>query len=302
MESLPRDSTLHRYREIVADWDGFIEAALTPPDPVFRVNTLLADPAIVAARLRRQGFAVTALPWGGLYRCRQDGLGRTLEHWLGWFYLQEATQCLPVLALAPRPGDRALDLCASPGGKASQMAAWMENEGTLVVNEPIGRRHPALLANLNRLGVLNAIVCAYRGESFPGAGGYDRVLVDAPCSAEGTLRKDPSARRGASRRTIDRLAALQQRLIVRGFDLLRHGGVLVYSTCTLAPEENEAVIAHLVEVRDAVVDPLQLPVPTDPGLTAWNGITFPRSIARCVRIYPHHIDSGGGFLARLSRA
>jgi len=299
---LPSDSTLHRYASIIPDWDAFVNAALTPLPAVLRVNTLLAEPEDVVERLARRGFHLTPLPWGGLYQCAAPGLGRTLEHWAGCFYLQEAAQTLPPLALDPQPGETVLDLCASPGGKASQMAALMENRGTLVVNEPIARRQPALLANLNRLGVLNSVVTAYRGESFPGSGCFDRVLVDAPCSGEGTLRKDSSMRRGASAATIHRLAALQRRLIVRAFDLVRPGGTLVYSTCTFAPEENEAVIASLLEVRKATVERAALPTSTSAGLTTWDGATLPEELAGCARVYPHQGDSGGGFLARVCRS
>lgn len=297
--SLPDDSRLHRYREIITDWPSFSAAAATPSPDVLRTNTLLASPGRVRDRLEAAGFPLRSLPWEELFSCSQPGLGRTLEHWLGWFYLQEATQTLPVCALDPQPGESILDLCAAPGGKTSQIAARMRNRGLLVANEPSGRRHPALLANLNRLGILNAVVTAYRGESFPGKERFDRILVDAPCSAEGTLRKDTTMRLGASPSTIDRLARLQRRLLQRAFDLLRPGGVLVYSTCTFAPEENEARVAALLETRDARVEPVSLPVSGAPGIPRWCGTEFPEEVTHCVRLYPHHLDSGGGFLARL---
>ncbi|UCF10846.1 MAG: NOL1/NOP2/sun family putative RNA methylase [Candidatus Bipolaricaulota bacterium] len=298
---LPEDSHLRRYRDIIPEWSRFVAASTTAPPDVLRTNTLYVTGEELQTRLERRGVALRSLPWEDLFSTSESGLGRSLEHWLGWFYLQEATQTLPVVALDPRPGEAVLDLCAAPGGKTSQIAARMENCGLLVANEPSGRRHPALLANLNRLGVLNCTVTAYRGESFPGRERFDRILVDAPCSAEGTLRKDPSMRTGATPKTIERLARLQRRLLIRAFDLLRPGGVLVYSTCTFAPEENEAAVAALLEARDAAVEPVVLPVRGAPGITTWDDSSYPDDVSRCVRIYPHHIDSGGGFVARVVR-
>jgi len=217
------------------------------------------------------------------------------------FYVQEAVQVLPVRLLDPQPGERVLDLCAAPGGKCTQIAALMRNKGLLVANEPNGRRQQALLANLNRLGVLNATVTGYRGEMFPLQVRFDRVLVDAPCSGEGTLRKKESPGTGASPGTIRRLSAIQRRLILHGYDLLRPGGTLVYSTCTFAPEENEAVVSTLLTERDAEIEPVTLPFPASPGLNAWQGLTFPEEVTGCVRIYPQHLDSGGGFIARFRK-
>jgi NOL1/NOP2/sun family putative RNA methylase len=293
---------LARYQEIIPDWEGFLTACSRPLPTVLRVNPLKTTRNRLAARLAEQGIDPSVLPWADdLLETEHAAVGRTMEHWLGLFYIQEAVQTLPVRALGPRPGERILDLCAAPGGKTTQIASQMGNRGVLVANEPSGRRHPALLANVNRLGILNTVITAYRGESFPLRTAFDRVLVDAPCSAEGTLRKEPSLRDGAAPRTIARLAAVQRRLITRGYDLLRPGGRLVYSTCTFAPEENEAVVAHLLAARPARVEPFQMPTTASPGLTRWAGAVYPREIGGCKRIYPHQINSGGGFIACITR-
>lgn len=130
---------------------------------------------------------------------------------------------------------------------------------------------------------------------------FDRILVDAPCSAEGTLRKEPSLRGGASESAIVRLSRLQRRLILRAYDLLVPGGVLVYSTCTFAPEENEETIVHLLKERDAILEPITLAIPSSPGVTRWAESVYSDVVSRSVRIYPHHIDSGGGFIARIRK-
>jgi len=291
-----------RYRSIIEDWEAFQRAAEMPMPYVVRANTLKIESPVLYTRLLDAGIDVIPYEWNGDLFELAEPPGRRIEHWLGFYYAQEAVQTLPVMALDPQPGETALDLCAAPGGKATYIAARMRNRGTLVANEPSGRRQMSLLANINRLGVLNTMVTAYQGENFPMQTSFDRILVDAPCSAEGTLRKEPSLRNGASSGTIARLARLQKRLILRAFDLLAAGGLLVYSTCTFAPEENEAVVAHLLQERDAQIIPFNSPIEASSGLLGWHGETFPEQTKHCVRVYPHHLNSGGGFLARITRA
>ncbi len=298
---MERDNLL-RYRPVMDDWDAFLVAARTPLPHVVRVNTLKISPSSLQQRLVASGIGVASYEWSEELLEIADPPGRQIEHWLGLYYAQEAVQTLPVLALDPQPEKKILDLCAAPGGKATFIAARMQNRGTLVANEPNGRRQMSLLANINRLGVLNTMITAYQGENFPLGTKFDRVLVDAPCSAEGTLRKVSSLQHGASIGTITRLARLQKRLIVRAFDLLTPKGLLVYSTCTFAPEENEAVVAHLLQERAARILPIEIPVEAATGLTEWLDEPFPQEIQRCVRVYPHHLDSGGGFVALIGRA
>ena len=292
---------LPRYRAIIPGWDRLLDTCQRPLPTIVRTNTLRIAPEDLRERLLQQGISTSRVPWEATLLEADRPVGGTIEHWLGLLYVQEAVQVPPVIALDPRPGDAVLDLCAAPGGKSTQIAARMDGIGPLVANEPNGRRQQALLANINRLGILNATITSYRGESFPLRARFDRVLVDAPCSAEATLRKEPSLRAGASTETIARLGRLQKRLIVRAYDLLRPGGVLVYATCTFAPEENESVVAHLLKARDARLSPLSLPFEASPGLAAWGKETYPSEVRGCVRVYPHQIDSGGGFVARFER-
>jgi len=291
-----------RYTSIIEEWDAFQKASNTPMPYVVRSNTLKTSSDELAQRFVDSDINTVRYAWNKDLFELSEPPGRRIEHWLGLYYSQEAVQTLPVIALDPQPGETVLDLCAAPGGKTTYIAARMQNQGTLVANEPSGRRQMSLLANINRLGVLNTMVTAYQGENFPMQTSFDRILVDAPCSAEGTLRKEPSLRHGASSGTIARLARLQKRLILRAFDVLAPGGCLVYSTCTFAPEENEAVVAHLLQERTAQILPFDAPFNAASGLTAWQGETFPPEIGHCVRVYPHHLNSGGGFLARITRA
>jgi len=299
--TLEADTVLPRYRSIIPDWERFVDTCQRPLPTIARTNTLRIAPAELRERLLKQGISASQLTWEPTLIEVDRPVGNTIEHWLGLLYIQEAVQTLPVTVLDPRPGEAVLDLCAAPGGKTTQIAAHLGGSGPIVANEPSGRRQQALLANVNRLAVLNATITAYRGENFPLRARFDRILVDAPCSAEATVRKEVSLRAGAPKGTIARLARLQKRLIVRAYDCLRPGGVLVYSTCTFAPEENESVVAHLLQQRDARLTPVLLPVNVSAGLPSWGGETYPPEIRGCARVYPHQLDSGGGFVARIER-
>ena len=295
---------MERYKGIIPDWEGFWEAIRAPLPTVIRVNTLRISPSELRGRLEAQGFRLTPLPWDeGLFRVEgETPIGATLEHWLGYYYVQEATQTLPVLALDPRPGERVLDLCAAPGGKATQIAQRMGDRGLVVANDVSAKRLQALLANAYRLGTRSLVVTEARGESFPRpARLFDRVLVDASCSGEGTARRHPHLRRGASLGLIRRLAGLQRRLLARALELVKPGGTVVYSTCTLAPEENEGVVSWALDQGLAELVHWEPPAPHARGLTEFAGQQFRSELRGAVRIYPHHFDSEGGFIAVLRR-
>ncbi len=294
---------MERYREIIPDWESFWEVLHQPLPPVIRTNTLRIEPWILRRRLEAKGFALVPLSWDETCFVAKGEIpiGNTLEHWLGYYYVQEATQLLPVKALAPGPGEWVLDLCAAPGGKATQIAQYMADQGLLVANDSSPKRIQALLANIYRLGVKCAVVTECPGESFPGAGSFDRVLVDAPCSSEGVARKFPHLRKGARLGTIKRLSGIQKRLLARALELVKPEGIVVYSTCTLAPEENEAVVKHVIERGLAELVPWEPPVPHARGLVRFGTDEYGPELKKTVRIYPYHFDSEGGFLAVLRR-
>lgn len=294
---------MERYREIIPDWESFWETLHRPLPAVIRTNTLRIEPYVLKRRLEAKGFDLKPLPWDETCFVVEGemSIGNTLEHWLGYYYVQEATQLLPVKALAPRPGERVLDLCAAPGGKSTQIAQYMEDQGLLVANDSSAKRIQALLANIYRLGIKCVVVTECPGEKFPGERRFDRVLVDAPCSAEGVARKFPHLRQGAPLGTILRLSALQKKLLARALELVRPGGIVVYSTCTLAPEENEEVVKGVLERGLAELIPWEPPVPHSPGLIRFGPVEYGQKMRGAVRIYPHHFDSEGGFIAVLRR-
>ncbi len=294
---------MERYRGIIPDWDEFWEAIHTPLPTVIRTNTIKTTPAELKHRLEAKGFALEELSWNPLL-FRVEGeipIGATLEHWLGLYYVQEATQTLSPLALDPKPGEVILDLCAAPGGKTTQIAAMMDNRGTIVANDMNPKRLRALMANVYRMGAICCVVTECRGEHFPGEGIFDRVLVDAPCSAEGTARKYPHLRQGASPGYIQRMAAIQRGLLYRALELVVPGGIVVYSTCTIAPEENEGVVSRAIKRGLAELIPWEPPAPHARGLPRFGREEYGEEMENAVRIYPHHFDSDGGFIAVLRK-
>ncbi len=220
-----------------------------------------------------------------------------IEHVLGHIHIQEEVSMIPSIVLDPRPGDRVLDLCAAPGSKTTQISQATENRGLIIANEPSLARITSLRSNCERLGAVNVAITRYDGRRFPQQQ-FDRVLVDAPCSSEGMARKDPKVLgRCSLKRSFD-LQALQIGLLKRAVQLTRSGGIIVYSTCTYAPEENEAVVDDVLRQSQDTVCLEKASVQGlkgCSGLTEWNGTEFCDELKHCVRYYPHQNDTGGFF-------
>jgi NOL1/NOP2/sun family putative RNA methylase len=299
------DRFLERYRALVPDFDAFMQAMTTPVPTCLRINTLKAAPDQVLARMT--DLELEPLPWYALgYRLKQRrSLGNRLEHFLGLFYVQEAASMLPPLVLDPQPGERVLDVAAAPGSKTTQIAQLMRNTGLLVANDNSKRRIRGLTGNIDRAGVLNAVVTCQPGQVFgkflPGY--FDRILLDAPCSAEGTIRKSLSALDTWSESSIERLSRTQIGLLNAVFRSLKPGGVMVYSTCTFAPEENEGALSYFFNrTPEAASEPVALPgLKTRPPLSEWAGSAFHPQVANAVRVLPQDNDTEGFFLCRIRR-
>lgn len=294
-----------RYRDTVPEFGAFLEAHGRPSPLHARVNTLKATPPGVVEALRAAGWRAAPAPWcPQLLRLTAEGgraLGATLPHALGHIYVQSASSAAAALALGARPGERVLDLCAAPGSKTTLLAQAMEDRGCVVANEPSPQRAKSLLANIERLGVTCAVVTAYSGQNFPRRHRFHRVLVDAPCSGEGTWRGGETRPRRVKPGFRAYLARQQAALLRRGYEVLEPGGTLVYSTCTYAPEENEGVVAPFLAQTGARVEPVPVDVPGEPGLARWEGLPFPAELSLARRLYPHRFDSEGFFVVRLAK-
>ena len=288
------------FAQIIPDFAAFCNK-LSDPLPVhLRMNTLKALERETRLRLERQGFVlVKEDPLKLVYRAENISQpGHLLEYSLGHLHSQAFSSVLAALVLGPKPNEAVLDLCAAPGSKTSLLAQLMKNKGIIVANDRNPDRLIPLAANLRRLGVTNALITRYPGQHFPKKFVFDRVLVDVPCSAEGTLRAGPSGALRGSSWTKQKLTRLQRDLLLTAFDLLKVGGTLVYSTCTYAPEENEGAVQFLLKVRPAEIQAIATDLPHSPGLQQWKEITYDPSIKHCWRIYPHQIDTVGFFMAR----
>lgn len=286
------------------DWPAFLRASARAEPTVFRVREGRIASAELVDRLEAQGFAVRALDGMQSFFQVEDGprpVSFTLEHWLGLIYVQQASTGVAAPQLGPGAGEQILDLCAAPGGKTAHVAELMGESGTLVAAEVNEGRIRGLLGNVYRLGYTNVLVVAADGRHFPDEASFDRVLVDAPCSGEGTLRRRGGRPPSQSASFLRHVTRTQEALLRRAIRVVRPGGTVLYVTCTFAPEENEAVVSRVLADAPVELEPLHLPVPHARGLTAFDDLRFDPRLEGAARIYPHHLDSGGLFLARLRR-
>ncbi len=298
------DRFFESYSSFIPDFDAFQEILHHPIPTHLRVNTLKCDTAQVVDSLQAKGIQLIPSLANESCLFLAPGLekpGKLLEFHLGYIHVQALTSSLASMVLNPGPGQYVLDLCAAPGGKTSHMAQFMGNSGLIVANELYPKRHVSLGYNLARLGVTNSIITGYQAQQFPLKHKFDLVLADVPCSGEGTFRKTKPGHRYKETPEKERLPDLQKKILLRGFDLLRPGGVLLYSTCTYNPEENEAVVSHLLREREARLLPIELDVPMQPGITEWRGKQYDKRARNTARFYPHHIDSVGFFMAKIGK-
>ncbi|ELY83858.1 RsmB/NOP family class I SAM-dependent RNA methyltransferase [Natrinema gari] len=295
---------LERYRPIIDDFDAFLAACERPLGNAVRVNTIKASVERTLAALNEAGVDYDQADWNPrVLTLEIDSPGSTWTSFHGFTHGQEEVSAVPPVVLEPQPGDRVWDCCAAPGGKATQIAALMDDRGTVVANDNNLGRISALRFNAERLGatglaVTNADARNYSLERFD-FDAFDRTLVDAPCSCEGTIRKNPDALDNWSEGHISSVAGIQKGIIRRAIQATREGGTVVYSTCTFAPEENEAVVQHALDNEPCRVVDFDLELEHAPGLTAWDGETFDERLERAARIYPHQNDTGGFFVAKL---
>jgi len=295
---------LERYRSIIAEWTAFTEAVHRPEPTVFRVRTGRVDEAVLLDELHAQGFRTRPLEGQPSFHQVEEEpypVSMSLEHWHGLLYVQQASTGVAAPVLGPRPGERVLDLCAAPGGKTAHAADLMEDRGCLVASEISEDRTRGLLGNMYRLGCTNVLAVAGDGRDFPLGARFDRVLVDAPCSGEGTLRRRGGRPPHQSASFLRFVTSMQDALLARAIELTRPGGEILYVTCTFAPEENEAVVSRALERHPVELEPIVLPVPHAPGVTSFEGARYDPRVEGTARVYPHHLDSGGLFLARLRR-
>ena len=304
---------LERYEPLVDDFEAFRDACERPLPTAVRISDIKAarpgeDTETVVQRVcdafADEGVEATPADWNPrVLRIDTDEPGNTWPYVHGWVHGQEEVSSLPPVVVDPQPGEAVWDATAAPGSKTTQLADLMDDKGLLVANDSNLGRLSALRSNAERLGVTNVVVTNRDARNFSlkpfDIDAFDRSLVDVPCSCEGTIRKNPDVADDWSLGHVRSIAGIQKGILTRAIQATKPGGVVVYSTCTFAPEENEAVLDHaLTEEHCRLVD-YEVGLETSPGLTEWEGTEFHESVRKAKRVYPHQNDTGGFFCAKL---
>jgi 16S rRNA (cytosine1407-C5)-methyltransferase len=232
-----------------------------------------------------------------------DKIGKTLEHVLGFYYIQSLSSMMPPLILNPRSDDIVLDLCGAPGSKSTQIAEMMNNRGALLVNEVDNERIKSLVFNLERMSVINSSVIHSKGEVLSKVYNdhFTKVLVDAPCSGLGIIQKKGEVSNWWSLDHVDRLQHLQTRLLIAAIKMAKVGAEIVYSTCTLSVEENELVLDKILEKYPVELMEINLPIPSRRAFTEYDGKQLNPELKKAIRILPWEIDSDGFFLVKMKK-
>ncbi len=309
----PKPLFLERMKKLLGkDLENYLEILKKEPVRSIRCNTLKISPENLKKRLEDNGWKIK-IPFREFPEIMivenelQPGeLGRALEHLLGYYYIQEIASMLPALVLNPKEDEKILDLCSSPGSKTTQIAARMKNLGLLIANEVKFGRIKILAANTERCGVMNMIITKRDGialcKRFQQEGFFfDKILLDAPCSGEGTIRSTPRTLEMWNIKTIENLSKLQKSLIASAIEILKPNGELVYSTCTHAPEENEEVIDFALKNFDVKVEKIKLPLKTRGGITSWGDKEYSGEVQKSCRVYPQDADTEGFFIAKIRK-
>jgi len=292
-----KKSFLDRYNELT-DINEFKKYCSMDLRKSIRVNTLKIS---VKDFLKRTELNLEKIKWcnEGFFVKDRVTLGNLNDHFLGYFYVQEAASMLPPLVLDIK--DKILDMCAAPGSKTGQIAGMMKNKGLIIANDSNYLRLKALTLNLQRMGVANVVVTNIKGYFIKER--FDSILLDAPCSGTGAIRKSPGTVEIYNPNMIRKLCADQKGLINNAFKILNKGGSLVYSTCSLEPEENEGVIDFLLKrYDDAKIEKIKFKgLKTSDAILDFEGKKYNKEIRKTSRIWPQDNDTEGFFVAKIRK-
>lgn len=309
-KDIEKNRTLFEYLELLLgdELNSYLEWILSLHPPALRVNTLKIAREELIERLEKRGFKFEQLPfYKEGYRILDSPMepGKTIEHYLGYYYIQDVASMVPPVILDPKPGEKVLDLAAAPGSKTTQMAQMMKNKGVIVANDISYERIKALSHNIDKLGILNTVITETDGYKlgFWMEKYFDKVLIDAPCSALGTLHRSPEIVKWWGFDKIGKLVRTQRGLILAAYKALKPGGKLMYSTCTLTPEENEGIIQFLldknpyVEILDFQIEGIII----RKGKKAWKRMKYNKEIEKTGYILPHENKMEGFYLALIRK-
>jgi len=304
LRGYPRTS-FERYRELYGnDFVRFLDTMDMKPRQSIRVNTLKTDPESLESSLTEKGFELRRVDGGACFLV--DGgpfpLSSTVEFLQGMFYIQGLAEAAIVPQLGCLPEETNWDMCAAPGGKTTQMAEHMENAGAILATDVSMDKLRALKNNLARMGVVNTIVLRQDARKIRSKARFDKILLDAPCTGSGIIRKDPSRKDSRSLQDVTFMSSIQKGLLQRAAAMLKSSGEMVYSTCSLEPEENEMLVDWAI--KNLPLEP-QSPrkgfLEISPGFTSPLGKKLDSSVGKCGRIHPHVNDTNGMFFAILRK-
>ncbi len=230
-------------------------------------------------------------------------VGKTVEFALGKYYIQSLSSMIPPLVLNPNENDKVLDLCAAPGSKTTQLAELMNNKGMIISNEPNPKRLRTLAFNIEKMNYLNVGIIKNKGELLSKLfeNYFDKILVDAPCSALGIIQKKDEVGNWWNLEQAEKIASLQFRILLSALKMVKVGGEIVYSTCTLTVEENELILDKLLKKYPAEIIEIELPVKSNNAFTSLHDIEINASIKKAKRIIPWEINSEGFFVCKLKK-
>ncbi|MFP4403856.1 MAG: NOL1/NOP2/sun family putative RNA methylase [Candidatus Woesearchaeota archaeon] len=298
---------IERYSKLT-NFDLFSDYSLRFLRRSIRVNTLKISINDLKKRIQTE-WNLTQIPWCSegfwiKHKGTRKDIGNLIEHVLGYIFVQEAASMIPPIVLNPKPNEKVLDLCASPGSKTTQIAQYMENTGILIANDFKFDRNKALSLNLQRMGVLNVIMTLKDATKIKNytKNEFDKILVDAPCSGTGAIRKSLKTIKIWNPNMITKLATTQKIILENAFNLLKKGGSLVYSTCSVEPEENEGVINFLVEkYKNAKVEKINLDIIKSEPILEFNGVKYNNQVKKSLRIWPQDNDTEGFFICKIKK-
>jgi NOL1/NOP2/sun family putative RNA methylase len=270
-------------------------AANEKPLPrAIRINTLLTDVGSCVKRLEEKGFVFSKVKWcseGYIVKKEPFSIGATPEHLLGYYFVQDPSSMVPAIELSPAENETVLDMAAAPGGKTTHLAQIMGNHGTIVAVDINKEKMRALRSNIQRCGVENVLTLRMKANELTSLGiRFDKILLDAPCTGEGTIRKNPERRKTIDEKEVDEYSAKQQEMLKIAGLVIKPGGILVYSTCSLLPQEDEQQVKYAVEKLGFELLGLKNKF-CAPGI----------NLKQCGRFYPHIHDTQGFFIAKLKK-
>ncbi len=288
---------MERYKTIIDNWQKFKDYKDKHQQPAVRKNPLKAGDDF--EEKLEENFDFEQTDWNpNVYRVDTEKPGKSRLQWRGDYYVQEESAALPVDVLDPQPGETILDVCSAPGGKTTQIAARTNNKAEIIANDDSQNRIRSLQMNLYRTGAA-VTVTNYDGRHLPEDRKYDRILLDAPCTGEGDRYRKTFE--SAYESEIAELSQLQKELIEKAAKLLEEGGTLVYSTCTINPNENEEVVKYAVENTGMETEKIESDIEHVRGVESFEENEYGSEMSDTVRVYPHHFNSGVIFVAKLTK-